>query len=138
VARWWQPAPNPTARRGELASAIRWAGSTPSSTPVIDARGLAVATSGDAVNAYEVGGRRYSHIIDPATDEPVINDVASVTVLAPSAMTADALSTALMVMGPDQGMAFAEAHALPVLYLMRAPDGLFERASRRFDTHRLT
>lgn len=105
---------------------------------VIDAMGLAVATSGDSINAYEVGGRRYSHIIDPATDEPVINDVASVTVLAPSAMTADALATALMVMGPNQGMAFAELHALPVLYLIRAPDGLIERASRSFDTHRLT
>jgi thiamine biosynthesis lipoprotein len=105
---------------------------------VIDAGGLAVATSGDAINAYEVGGRRYSHIIDPATDEPVVNDVASVTVLAPSAMTADALATALMVMGPEQGMAFAEAHALPVLYLLRSPDGLGEVASRSFDAHRLT
>jgi thiamine biosynthesis lipoprotein len=105
---------------------------------VIDARGLATATSGDAINAYEVGGRRYSHIIDPATDEPVINDVASVTVLAPSAMTADALATALMVMGAEEGLAFAETHALPVLYLLRAPGGLQERASRSFDAHRLT
>jgi thiamine biosynthesis lipoprotein len=104
---------------------------------VIDAKGLAVATSGDAINAYEVGGRRYSHVIDPATDEPVINDVASATVLASSAMTADALSTALMVMGPEQGMAFAEAHALPALYLLRTPDGLVEVASRSFDAHRL-
>ena len=105
---------------------------------VIDAKGLAVATSGDAINAYEVGGRRYSHIIDPATDEPVINQVTSVTVLATSAMTADALATALMVMGPEQGIAFAEAHVLPVLYLLRTPDGLSEHNSRSFDTHRLT
>lgn len=105
---------------------------------VIDAKGFAVATSGDAINAYEVGGRRYSHIIDPATDEPVVNQVASVTVLAPNAMTADALSTALMVMGPGKGLAFAEAQALPVLYLLRTPDGLGERASQNFDTHRLT
>lgn len=105
---------------------------------VINAKGLAVATSGVAINAYEVGGRRYSHIIDPATDEPVINDVASVTVLAPSAMTADALATALMVMGPEQGIAFAEEHALPALYLLRTPDGLDEVASRSLDTHRLT
>lgn len=105
---------------------------------VIDARGLAVATSGDAVNGYEVGGRRYSHVIDPATDEPVVNDVASVTVLASSAMTADALATALMVMGPEEGLDFAQAHALPVLYLLRSPDGLSEVASRSFDSHRLT
>jgi thiamine biosynthesis lipoprotein len=105
---------------------------------VIDAKGLAVATSGDAINAYQVGGRRYSHIIDPATDEPVVNEVASVTVLGASAMTADALATALMVMGPTEGIAFADRHALPVLYLLRTPDGLGERASRSFDAHRLT
>lgn len=105
---------------------------------VIDAKGLAVATSGDAVNVYEVGGRRYSHIIDPATDQPVVNQVASVSVLAPTAVTADALATALMVMGPETGIAFAEVHALPLLYLLRTPTGLGERASPSFDSHRLT
>ena len=104
----------------------------------IDARGLAVATSGDAVNAYVVGTRRYSHIIDPVTDAPVVNDVASVTVLASSAMTADALATALLVMGPAAGLGFAEAQALPVLYLLRTPDGIRARGSSRFDSHRLS
>jgi len=105
---------------------------------VIDAGGLAVATSGDAINAYEVGGRRYSHVIDPQTDEPLRNGVASVTVLAGSAMTADALATALMVMGPERGIAFAEAQALPVLYLLRGADGLSELTNGRYDSLRLS
>lgn len=103
----------------------------------IDAKGLAVATSGDAINAYEVKSRRYSHIIDPATDEPVVNSVASVTVLSPSAMTADALATALMVMGPSKGMAFARLHALPVLYLLREAGGVRAYSNRSFDSHRV-
>ncbi len=105
---------------------------------VVEIGELALATSGDAVNAYSVAGRRYSHIIDPRTDEPVQNSVASVSVLADTAMAADALATALMVMGPEAGVPFAEAHALPVLYLLRTSDGLGEVASSSFDTHRLT
>lgn len=104
---------------------------------VVDTRGLALATSGDAVNAYSVGNRRYSHIIDPRTDEPVRGSVASVSVFADTAMTADALATALMVMGPEAGMDFAVTHRLPVLYLMRGPAGSVEEiASPDYERHR--
>ena len=105
---------------------------------IVDARGLALATSGDAINVYTVGGRRYSHIIDPGTDEPLVSEVASVSVFAARAMTADALATALMVMGPDKGLAFAEAHDIPVLYLLRTPTGLREISSRAFGPHRMS
>lgn len=104
---------------------------------IVDTLGLALATSGDAVNAYSVGGRRYSHIIDPRTDEPVRNSVASVSVLADTAMSADALATALMVMGPEAGMAYASARGIPALYLLRASDGrLDEVASPAYERHR--
>lgn len=105
---------------------------------VVDARGLALATSGDAINAYTVGGRRYSHIIDPKTDEPLTNGVASVSVFARRAMTADALATALMVLGPEKGIAVAEARGIPVLFLTRTPAGLREVSSRHYDSHRMT
>ncbi len=102
----------------------------------IDPRGLAVATSGDAVNAYEIAGRRYSHIIDPLSDEPVRNAVASVSVLAATAMTADALATALMVMGPVRGLTFAASHDLPVLYLLRGAGRIGDTlASPAFQRH---
>jgi len=93
---------------------------------------MAMATSGDAINAYEIAGRRYSHTIDPATGEPVYNSVASVSVLAPTALQADAFATALMVMGPERGLAYASAHALPALYLLREADGLRAEANTLF------
>ncbi len=66
----------------------------------------AVATSGDYRNYKEEGDRHYSHVLDPRTGWPVSNGVASVTVVAKDCMTADALATALMVLGPEKGLNF--------------------------------
>lgn len=96
---------------------------------------MAMATSGDAINAYEIAGRRYSHTIDPATGQPVRNSVASVSVLAPTALKADAFATALMVMGPERGLAYASAHGLPVLYLLHEAGGLRAEANALFTEH---
>ncbi|MBI4879574.1 MAG: FAD:protein FMN transferase [Planctomycetes bacterium] len=68
----------------------------------------AVATSGDYERFFEVDGVRYSHVIDPRTGWPV-RGLSGVTVFASSGTDADALSTALFVMGMDQGLAFAES-----------------------------
>jgi len=89
---------------------------------VVGMTGGAIATSGDRVNAYVVGGRRYSHIIDPHTAAPVNNGVAAVSVMARTAMRADALATALMVLGPARGLALAKREALPVLFVLRDGD----------------
>jgi thiamine biosynthesis lipoprotein len=70
-----------------------------------------------------------SHTLDPRTGRPVGNGVASVTVLAPTCMAADALSTALAVLGPRDGMAFAGARALAARFLVRDGAGLVETAS---------
>lgn len=64
----------------------------------------AVATSGDYDRYFEHDGQRYSHIIDPRTGWPV-SGVAATTVIAPTAMAADALSTAGFVLGPEAGLA---------------------------------
>lgn len=63
----------------------------------------AVATSGDYDRYFEFEGKRYSHILDPRTGWPV-EDIYAVTVVAPNATTADALSTAAFVMGEKRGM----------------------------------
>lgn len=65
----------------------------------------AFATSGDYRNFFEEGGRRYSHILDPRTGRAVENGVVSATVIAPTCTFADGLATALMVMGPEKGLA---------------------------------
>jgi len=82
-----------------------------------------VATSGDYRRFVEIEGRRYSHIIDPRTGQPV-EHMASVTVIAPNATDADALATTLSVLGPKAGMALARR--LPhveAMMLVREPTG---------------
>ena len=68
----------------------------------------AMATSGDYRNYYEIDGIRYSHEIDPRTGYPAQTGVASATVVATNCMDADALATALIIMGPESGLQFIE------------------------------
>ncbi len=68
----------------------------------------AVATSGDYDRYFEVQGRRFSHLLDPRTGWPA-EDLYAVTVIAPNATAADALSTAAFILGPDEGMALLAA-----------------------------
>jgi thiamine biosynthesis lipoprotein len=92
---------------------------------VVALHGLAVATSGDYRRYYSYGARRASHTLDPRSGYPIGNDVASVTVIHPQCMVADALSTALSVLGPDAGMAFAEQRQLPARFLLRREGSLY-------------
>lgn len=92
--------------------------------PVLALKGLAVATSGDDFRCFAADdGLRYSHTIDPRTGRPVRHALASVTVVHAQCMQADALATALTVLGPDEGWAYAERERLAVLFIRRAADG---------------
>lgn len=82
----------------------------------------ALATSGSYRNFFREGSRRFAHLIDPRTAEPVAHRLVSVSVLHASCTQADALATALSVLGPDAGMAFARSRGLAVLLLV-AEDG---------------
>ena len=95
---------------------------------------LAIATSGDYRNYYEVDGERVAHILDPRTGRPIRHRLASVTVVDELAVRADALSTALMVLGPDDGFALATQIDLAALFIVRDDAGGFtQRATPRFD-----
>lgn len=89
----------------------------------------AVATSGDYRNFFEHGGKLYSHTIDTRTGMPVTHSLASVTVIDPNCARADALATALLVLGPDDGTALAMREDLAVLFLLRDGDAIEQRAS---------
>jgi thiamine biosynthesis lipoprotein len=93
---------------------------------IVALHGLAIATSGDYRQYFTQDQRRVSHTLDPRTGRPVANDVASVTVLAPTCMAADALSTVLTVLGPVDGLAFAERRALAARFLVRRAGTLEE------------
>ncbi|WP_421995716.1 FAD:protein FMN transferase [Roseococcus sp.] len=99
---------------------------------VVALHGLSIATSGDYRRFFEQDGRRYGHTLDPRTGWPVAHDVASVTVLHPSCMRADAWATALYVLGPSEGLELAARHGLSALFVTREEGGLAERMSPAF------
>jgi thiamine biosynthesis lipoprotein len=75
---------------------------------ILALKDVAIATSGDYRNYFEYDGKIYSHTINPKTGNPVDHNLASVTVIANNCMEADALATAIMVMGKDKGLQFIE------------------------------
>lgn len=99
---------------------------------VIIPKDNAVATSGDYRNYFEADGQRFSHIIDPATGRPINHNLVSVTVIAPSSMTADGLSTTLMVMGVEQGMKFSVENDIAALFIYKTEYGFDDQFTVKF------
>lgn len=94
---------------------------------VVTLRNAAMATSGDYRNYYQIQGQAYSHIIDPRTGHPIQNGVVSASVVADNCTLADGLATALMVMGPVQGVALLnQLKGIEGLVVVRKPDGKLE------------
>ena len=91
-----------------------------------------IATSGDYRNFFTMNGEIYSHAIDPATGWPVKNPPASVSVLHPSCMTADAWATTMMVLGPEKGIAIANAKGLSVMFQNVQGDSIEEASTGEF------
>jgi thiamine biosynthesis lipoprotein len=113
---WWveiEGVPDAAADTGAAAAAAE--------QPLLALHGLAVATSGDYRRFYrQHAGSRVSHTLDPRSGRPIANGVASCTVIAPTCMAADALSTALTVLGPRDGLALAERDGIATRFLVRA------------------
>jgi thiamine biosynthesis lipoprotein len=85
--------------------------------------GLAIATSGDYRRCFLHAGRSYGHTLDPRTGWPVGAAIGAVTVLHPSCMQADALATALAVLGLPAGLEHAAKHGIAALLVERCPTG---------------
>jgi thiamine biosynthesis lipoprotein len=100
---------------------------------VLPLDGLGVSTSGDYRNYFERDGKRYSHTLDPHSGAPVTHRLASVTVVDPSTLRADGLSTLLMVLGPERGYAFAERRDIAAFFVVRSDNGFDSRATPAFE-----
>ena len=81
----------------------------------------AIATSGDYRKFYRAEGRWLSHLIDPRTGRPVEHGLASVSVVHPEAVWADAWATALIVLGPERGPAVAAREGLACRVSLSGP-----------------
>lgn len=100
---------------------------------VLALAGYGVSTSGDYRHYFERDGQRYSHTLDPRSGAPIAHGLASVTVVDRSALQADGLSTLLMVLGPEQGLAFAERQGIAALFVSHRGEGFVQRASTAFE-----
>ncbi len=95
--------------------------------------GAAIATSGNYRIFFDHDSARYSHIIDPRSGKPVEHDLASVTVISPSTMQADALSTALMVLGPNAGYELALREEIAAFFIVKDGNSFAEVSSPAFE-----
>ena len=94
-----------------------------------------VATSGDYRNYFVKDGKRFSHTIDPRTGYPINHSLASVTVVADTTAEADALATAINVMGAEAGMKLAEQEGLAVYLISHDGAQFVASHSRAFDEY---
>ena len=101
---------------------------------VVDLQGHGISTSGDYRNYYELEGKRISHIIDPSTGHPIEHHLVSATVIATTALEADAWDTGLMVLGTEKAKALAIRLNLAVYLITKQGDQLVGWASPTFKT----
>ena len=88
---------------------------------LIRLRNRGMGTSGDAFQRFESEGRVHGHLLDPRTGAPHVGP-ASVTVLAPTAAEADALSTAFYLLGPEASASYVQGHPeVGALFVLEGP-----------------
>ncbi|WP_119079079.1 FAD:protein FMN transferase [Chitinophaga alhagiae] len=93
---------------------------------ILRLKNRAVATSGNYRRFFDEGGTRFAHTIHPRTGQAVHNNIITVTVTAPDAITADAYDNAMILLGVDQGLAFIARNPklqLGAYYVYKDDDG---------------
>ena len=100
---------------------------------VIELRSAALSTSGNYRNFFELGGRRYGHVIDPRSGRPVSGPLVSVSVVHSSAAMSSALATAFFVLGADDGFRLANEQKLACLFQVRSGVETVQRATPEFE-----
>ena len=85
----------------------------------IKIKDLSIVTSGDYERYFEQDGVRYHHIFDPKTGYPAQNELRAVTVIDRNSTRADALTTALLVMGLDEGIKFCKDNDINAVFITK-------------------
>lgn len=96
---------------------------------------VSIATSGDYRNYFEKNGVRYSHTISPITGKPITHRLVSATVIDKTTTMADGLATAITVLGPEKGFAFAQENGIAAYLLIKTDFGFEERPSDAFKSY---
>ena len=101
---------------------------------VLPLKDQSLATSGSYLQTAQIGNQRVSHLIDPKTGLPAqigngTSELVSAAVLAPNCTQADALATAMFVLGEQKGWELANRHKIAVLFLLRTGDEIKELPS---------
>jgi len=84
--------------------------------PILDFANTAISTSGDTAQFVDIGGKRFSHIVDPRTGY-ALTDRIQVTIIAKDGLTSDSLSTAVSVLGVEKGQALAKTYKGTTAYI---------------------
>ncbi|KPX16734.1 Thiamin biosynthesis lipoprotein ApbE [Pseudomonas syringae pv. daphniphylli] len=100
---------------------------------VFPLKGYAVSTSGDYRRYADHDGWRISDTLDALTGKPISHSLASVTVIHPSALMADGLSSLLLILGPRRGWNYAQEHKIPAFFVIRADKRFIIRSNASFD-----
>ena len=95
----------------------------------------AIATSGTTQDFFDQDGRHYPHIIDPMTARPVEHPPMAASVIADTAMEADAWATALVVLGPERGYSLAQSRGLAALLVTASGSTFDVRVTDALRTH---
>ena len=92
----------------------------------LDLSNISVATSGNYRNFYYIDGKKYAHTLNPKTGYPVEYHLLSVSVFHPQCMYADAYATAMMAMGEEKALKFANEYKLPAIFIVNTSNDKLE------------
>ena len=98
----------------------------------VDLQGYDISTSGSYLNYFEKDGKRYSHIIDPATGRPIEHHLVSASVIAPTPLEANAWDISMMVLGTEKAIKLAAEQGLAVCLITKTDTGFTTYMSPQF------
>jgi len=99
---------------------------------IVDINGHGISTSGSYSNYYELDGKSISLVFDPQTGRPITHNLVSVTVIAPTALEADAWDTGVMVLGTEKAKEIVREQGLAVYMITREGEGFKTWMSPQF------